>query len=537
MDQPSQPADAAGLRSAQPAGRPLRVLLVEDSEDDTVLLLRALRTGGFDPAAERVDTAGAMSAALARQTWDVVISDYTMPGFSGSAALKLLQQYELDVPFIIVSGAIGEETAVAAMKAGAHDYVMKRDLARLVPAVERELRDAGVRREHKRIEGQLFQSQKLEALGRLAGGIAHDFNNQLTVIKGYAQFLLAALRVGDPARRDAERISATVERAAVLVRQLLTFSRQQPVETQPVNLTALVNEMAPMLRLVIGERGVLQLHLAPDLWEVQADAGQIEQVFMNLAANARDAMPPDAPTTLTIETANVEVDGYLTDGLGSGLSAGPYVMLTVTDTGCGMPPDVRQQVFEPFFTTKEPEKGTGLGLASVYGIVRQHGGHITCESEPGRGTTFRIYLPRVHSHRPTAMPSGNGAEVAGMQSLARGTVLVVEDEEGVREVVKEELERAGCTVHVASGIEPALALAGSGDRRLDLLVTDLVLPDGNGQALARWLGRSYPAMKILFMSGYSDVSSVALELPGASYLQKPFGVDDLLRKAHQLLQT
>jgi len=481
-------------------GVQLHVLIVEDSEDDALLLVRELRRGGFEPAFERVDTPSALRAALARQEWDILFADYSMPHFSGTAALALVRERGLDLPFIFVSGTIGEDTAVEAMRAGAQDYVTKGNLKRLLPAVERELRDARERRDRKRAEAtlrvtqerlrqvtasstavlyattvhgegfrptwvseniariigydpaealdptwwtdhlhpedreavlaavptilskdhvafeyrfrhqdgsyhwihdearltrdsagrpvevfgswvditerkalemQLLQAQKMEAVGQLAGGVAHDFNNVLTAIAGYAELLREDLPSEDARRGDAEEIIRATERAAALTRQLLAFSRRQVLAPRVLDLNTVVASVDNMLRRLIAADVELRTALAPELGAVRADPGQLEQVIMNLVVNARDAMPRGGK--LTIETANAELDeSYALEH--PAVMAGPYVMLAVSDSGVGMDAVTQARIFEPFFTTKEKGKGTGLGLATVYGIVKQSGG-------------------------------------------------------------------------------------------------------------------------------------------------------------------
>ena len=351
----------------------LRVLLVEDSEDDAELVRIALEGGGYDPHLERVETPEAMAAALAAGPWDVVISDHNLPRFDAPAALRLLQEHGLAVPFVIVSGAIGEETAVAAMKAGADDYVMKGNLARLAPAVERAVREAAERARRAQLEEELRQAQKMEAVGRMAGGIAHDFKNILAAVSGYAELLTS--RLGDDPRGDyARQITRAAARGTDMIQQLLAFSRRQELKPQLLDLNGAVEESQTMLRQLLGRNVRLVLDLAPDAGEVMADPVQLQQVLLNLAVNARDAM--EGRGTLTVATRR----------------RGAHGVISVRDTGPGMDAQTQARIFEPFFTTKG-DKGTGLGLSTVYGIVTQSGGKIEVESAPGQGALFTILLP------------------------------------------------------------------------------------------------------------------------------------------------
>ena len=629
---------------------PIRLLLIEDSEDDAQLLLRELARGGYQPAHERVATEASLAAALDRQEWDLVIGDHSMPGFSGIAALLLVRGRGLDVPFICVSGTITEDMAVAAMKAGASDWVSKGQLKRLVPAVDRELREArgraalrateasygtlvehapvGIYRsnpdgrfltvnaalvhllgygsadevlllnmsqdvyadpaerqrlldrdtytdreydeveatwkrkdgrlltvqlsvrairnaareveyyetfvrdltEQRRLQTQLVQSQKMEAVGRLAGGIAHDFNNLLTVITTSCDLLREDMGPDDPKREDVDQVRQAADGAAALTRQLLAFSRQQVLAPQIVNLGDVVFGVERMLRRVIGEDVDLVTVLDPESGAVKADVGQLEQVLMNLAVNARDAMPTGGK--LTIEIANVEHDpDYAREQEAAAVSR--FVMLAVSDTGTGMDEATKARIFEPFFTTKELGKGTGLGLATVYGIVRQSGGFIWVYSEPGLGTTFKIYLPQVD-----AVAEGSAASDAPSASR-RGTetVLLVEDAAAVRSVIHEALARQGYAVLDAPHGAEALRIAASHAGPIHLLLTDVVMPGLSGRQVADQLAAVRPETKVLYTSGHTDDAVVrhgVLE-SGIAYLQKPFTVDGLARKVREVL--
>jgi PAS domain S-box-containing protein len=639
---------------------PLRVLIVEDSQDDAVLLLRALRRGGYDVFTERVETAPDMKAALDRAEWDAVLSDYTMPRFSALDALAVLKNRSLDIPFIIVSGTIGEETAVNAMKAGAQDFLIKGSLSRLVPALERELRDAHMRRERRQAEealqqseerfrqiaatidevfwtadpnitrmlyispayervwgrsiaslyenprsflesihtddheavladlelqktGQSFdheyrivrpdgavrwiwdrgfpvrdeagqvirfqgvavditerkhmeeqfrQAQKMEAVGRLAGGVAHDFNNLLTIINGYSEMVLHGLESSDPARSYLEEIKKAGVQAASLTRQLLAFSRQQVLAPQVLDLNILVTDLEMMLRRLIGEDINLVLVRDSALGRVKADPGQINQIFMNLAINARDAMPQGGK--LIIETSNVMLDETYADRHIT-VPPGRYVMLAISDSGIGMHAEIQTHIFEPFFTTKEKGKGTGLGLAMVYGTIKQTGGFIWVYSEPGRGTTFKIYLPRVEEVGKSVQPS----EAQRLSAEGTETILLVEDEETVRALATRILQASGYNVLESMSPEDALQIGERYQESIDLLLTDVVLPRMNGRKVAEHLALMRPGLRVLYMSGYTDNAIVhhgVLEA-GIAFLQKPFTPSSLVGKVREVLDT
>jgi two-component system cell cycle sensor histidine kinase/response regulator CckA len=511
-------------------GQPLRLLMVEDSEDDAQLIVCRLRQDGYDLAYERVETADALRAALARQTWDLILSDYAMPHFSGLAALTVLQESGLDLPFIVVSGTIGEETAVAVMKAGAHDYLMKQNLTRLAPAVERELREAQGRRERKQVEAQLRQAQKMEAIGRLAGGVAHDFNNMLGAMIGHCDLLLHQIGDNETVRGSLQEVMKAGERAATLTRQLLLFSRKEVLTPQVLDLNEAIASMEKMLGRLIGEDVEVVTVLDPRLGRVMADPGHLDQVLMNLAVNARDAMPEGGK--LTVETKNVELDAVY-GHRHSGMQPGPYVLLAVSDTGCGMDAETQSHIFEPFFTTKEPDRGTGLGLATVYGIVQQCGGHIEVESEPGRGATFRIYLPRIEG---PVQPERKASEWGGL-SLGSETILLVEDEPLLKGLLEQALRMHGYTVLEAMRGDEALRLCEQHAGAIDLLLTDVVMPGMNGRELAQRIVALRPEIKVLLMSGYMDDAVVRHGVSDGSIalLRKPFTPGALAGKVREVL--
>ena len=385
--------------------------------------------------------------------------------------------------------------------------------------------------ERKRLEEQFRQAQKMEAVGRLAAGVAHDFNNLLTAILGTTDLMLEDLAPDDPDREGLLDIRSASERAAVLTRQLLTFSRQQVVSPQVLRLNDLVLELEKLLRRLLGEDVAIRVAVAPDCGGVKADPGQLEQVIVNLAVNARDAMPDGG--RLTLETKNVDLDAdYPTDRVT--IPAGRYVMLAVTDTGTGMDAPTKARIFEPFFTTKPVGKGTGLGLATVYGAVQQSGGHIWLYSEVGQGTSFKIYLPRVDAvHAPAPV-----AEAAVVLDGSE-TVLVAEDEDAVRQIIERALQARGYRVMVARNGSEALALAGRHAGQIDLLVTDVVMPDMNGRVLSQRLMEVRPAIKTLYLSGYTDDAILhhGVLQEGVAFLQKPFSLGALARKVRDVIEA
>jgi len=380
-----------------------------------------------------------------------------------------------------------------------------------------------------KLERQYRQAQKMEAMGRLAGGIAHDFNNLITVISGNAELALLSLAETDPLHQDMKQILEAAERAANLTRQLLAFSRKQAFHLKVINLNDIILNMDKMLRRVMGEDVGFTTRPAEGLWNVEADTGSLEQVILNLAINARDAMPKGG--RLSIETCNVELDeDYVREHPGA--RTGPFGMMAISDTGVGMSPEVKQRIFEPFFTTKELGRGTGLGLAMVYGVVKQSGGYICVHSEPGMGSTFKIYLPAVHKDadntpRPEASAAVHGDE----------TILVIEDEDAVRSMVARILKQNGYRVIEAGSGGEAIDLSGHMPHQVDLLITDVIMPQMTGPEVAGLLSKKWPSLKLLYISGYmSDIilrkGALDADTP---YLQKPFSPIDLARKVREIL--
>ena len=384
--------------------------------------------------------------------------------------------------------------------------------------------------EQRQLEAQFQQAQKMETVGRLAGGIAHDFNNLLTVINGLASMALTRLPDGDALRADIEAIRLAGERGARMTNQLLAISRQQVMQAEVINLATVLNDTEGMLQRLIGEDIVLTVGAAADLGHIRVDRGQIEQVIMNLAVNARDAMPDGG--TLHVEARNVDLDAHYAASH-PGTQPGPHVMLAVSDTGTGMDEATRQRIFEPFFTTKAVGEGTGLGLSTVYGIVKQSGGSVWVYSEPGRGTTFKLYFPRVDEvPAPSPVVTRSSGQDGGTE-----TILLVEDEPVVRSLARRILAGAGYTVLEAGNANDAVAAAATHEGALDLLLTDVVMPGGNGRMVAERIGQLRPGIRVLFTSGYTDDAILrhgVLE-DASRFLSKPYTPLELRRKVREAL--
>ena len=508
---------------------PLRALIIEDSENDCGLLLSALQRGGYDVTHKRVYSAAALAVVLEDGPWDIVISDYSMPGFKGTDALEMVRKKGLDVPFIFLSGTIGEEIAVNAMRAGAQDYVIKGNAARLLPAIQRELREAEVRRERNQIEQRLRQLEKFEALGKLAGGVAHDFNNVIGAIMGWAELGVDRVTSGSPEAKLFRNIGEQARRAAGLTRQLLAYARRQVLEPKNIDLNHMVNETAALLQKTIGEQIEVKMVLAHDLQVTRADPSQIEQVLMNLCFNARDAMPKGGQ--LLIETRNVDLDSHDCKRHADA-HPGRHIQLSVCDTGLGMDPATIERIFEPFFTTKEVGKGTGLGLATVMGIVKQHGGFLDVRSELGKGTAFRVYLPASDGamerlHQVDDAPVRGGTE----------TILVAEDHDGMRVMAREILESLGYHVLLARDGEDAVHQFTTHRDGVSLVLLDVIMPKLDGMDAYEQMCKARSGVPVIFASGYSDhgAALASLTTKGVTVLQKPYGSKTLARRVRELL--
>jgi signal transduction histidine kinase len=510
---------------------PLHILHLEDDPNDAALIQSILEAEGIACATTCVQTRADFVAALEQGASDLILSDFSLPAFDGLSAVEIVRDRWPDLPVILVSGSLGEERAIDALKSGATDYVLKARLARLVPAVRRAMKEVEERAERKKLESQFIESQKMEIIGQLAAGVAHDFNNILAVIMGYSDLILTDLEPDNPLRKYAEEIRHASERAAGLTRQLLVFSRKQVVQTVVLDLNTLVADLDKMLRRLIDENIELTIVPGKQTGRFKADAGYIGQVLMNLVLNARDAMPNGGK--LTIATNNVTLDENHARSH-PGAILGDCVMFSVSDTGTGMTGEVKAHLFEAFFTTKTAGKGTGLGLATCQTIVQQCGGHIEVQSELGKGTTFKIYFPRVEQPLDVAtrpVPAG---------SLPRGTetLLVVEDDSSVRQLSRGVLEAQGYRVLLASNGQDALHVAREHEGSpIRLVVTDVIMPLMGGKVMAEWLQATYPGLKVLFTSGYTDdaITQHGVLEPGIAYLAKPYTPAILARKVRSML--
>jgi len=633
---------------------PLKVLIVEDSKDDAELLLHALRQAGYDPSAAQVQSAQAMRTQLGKKNWDLVISDYVVPGFGGLAALKVLQELEHEIPFIIVSGKIGEDVAIEALKSGANDYLLKDRLSRIGPAIDRALKDVAQRKKRKQaeqslreseeryrrlvescpeamfitsggtivfanpaavsllgvktpvelvgkrlldyvdtnyrdlveehlrqaldgldgplleqkmvrtdgspalvealarriqyhgepavqvlcrdvstrkhLEQQLLSAQKMEAIARLAGGVANDFNNLLTVITGYSGLIRSGLPPDHALQKDLHQVIQSTERAIGLTNQLLAISRKDVLAPEPISLNAVLEQTAPLLRRLMGENIETLLDLGMDLPRIRADRGQLETVIINLCAHSRESMLHGGK--LTVRTEALHLEKPLNNQLH--LRAGDYVVLSITDTGLGLSEEHQEHLFEPFFGSVQPGKNSGLGLATVYAIVKQHGGQIGCASEVGKGSTFKIYLPayKSSSAETVTVPPVGGAGLGGV-------ILLAEDEEVLREFANLILRKHGYHVLAARDGLEAMKVLEQYNRPVDLLFTDVVMPRMGGAELFKRFSEVQPEVPVIFTSGYprSILLESGLNDNGLEFLQKPYTTASLLEKIRVVLVT
>ena len=512
---------------------PLCILHLEDNPNDAALVEATLEAGGITCTTTCVQNHDDFVAALEHGGFDLILSDFSMPAFDGLSALKIARAEQPNLPVILVSGTLGEELAIDSLKNGATDYVLKERLARLVPAVRRAMHEVEERAERRRLELQFIEAQKMEVIGQLAGGVAHDFNNILAVIMCYSDLITSDLSPDSPLLKYTDEIQHASERAVGLTRQLLVFSRKETVQPVVLDLNDVVKGLDKMLRRLIDEN--IEMTIAPGkrTGRVKADSGYLGQVLMNLVVNARDAMPNGGK--LTIATNNVALDENHAR-THAGVIPGDYVMLSVSDTGTGMTDEVKARLFEAFFTTKSKGKGTGLGMATCQTIVQQSGGHIGVDSEIGKGTTFKIYFPRVEQ------PLDIDVRPIQTGPLSRGTetLMVVEDDPSVRRLARRVLETQGYEVLSASNGQDALDAArehkGSPIR---LVVTDVIMPLMGGKVMAEGLKTTYPDLEILFTSGYTDgaITHHGVLEAGVEFLPKPYTPAILARKVRELLDN
>jgi signal transduction histidine kinase len=515
--------------------RHIRLLVVDDDPQALALVEMALADAHFQRDIEVASTATAGLSRIKANAHDVYLIDHRLPDGSGIDVIREAKGSGIDKPFILISGYGSGALDEAALREGAADYVEKHLLGtHLERAIRYSLRDWQTSRALRDREEQLRQAQKMEAIGRLAGGVAHDFNNLLTAIIGFTDLIAERLDPGDPTALDVREIRKAADRASALTRQLLAFSRKQFLDPNVLDLNETVLGLIQMLPRVIGEHISTDTRLAPDLRPVWADASRMDQVLVNLVLNARDAMP--AGGRLTIETANATLDEERIRAEGLSLTPGRYVMLAVIDNGTGMDAATRARAFEPFFTTKPKGKGTGLGLATVYGIVDQTGGGIALDTAQERGTSVRIYLPatsyataRVGLPETEPMVAGGGTE----------SILLVEDNDSVREVTAQTLRRRGYTVYEAKNAEEALEWSNGSPRMAQLLVTDVVMPGLSGPNLAARLVQQRPGLKVLYMSGYTDEAASVQGgfWGGVPLLEKPFTPTKLAEMVRLALET
>ncbi|HKP97716.1 MAG TPA: response regulator [Fibrobacteria bacterium] len=517
----------------------LRILFVEDSEADVDLATWELEKSGYTLSrSERVQTREDLSRAIQSETWDLVISDYSMPSFTGLEALRLVRELRPDLPYIMVSGTIGEDVAVIAMKAGANDYLMKGHLQRLAPAVDREMRDMAERKRSedalRKSEEQLRLAQRMETVGRLAGGVAHDFNNILSVISGYANLLQMKMAKTGSAPRELMEIEKAVVKATALVRQLLTFSRRQVVQPQILDLGTVITDSLSMLRMVVGEDISLETRVEKGLGKIKADKSQVEQIIMNLAVNAKDAMPRGGTLSVELSAESLPPEHFRQ---GEKFQPGKYLCVSVRDTGHGIPAEILPRIFEPFFTTKGEGRGTGLGLSTVYAIVQQIGGSIRVDSAMKKGTTFAIHFPCVSdSEAEDAEP----VKPEARRIASKGeTVLLVEDDTDLRKLTKDILVLDGYQVLEPATPQDALGFARSMEMRIDLLLTDLVMPRMNGKDLAEAILAIRPDLRVMYMSGYAPeyLMPDAGLISELCFLEKPFSPAKLLGKVRSALDA
>lgn len=514
---------------------PLRIVHLELNREDGERIGTILTNGGIACVVHRVETQHALTAGISEDRADLILAEGNTPGCDANTAFTLAQKVAPHVPFIVVSESINETQSTELLYRGVTDVISKGALGRLIPAVRRilkEQRERGARREAEesvlQYQVQLRHIQKLEAVGRLTGGLAHDFNNLLTVILGHSQVVLNEIDEVHPLRPQIQEMHKAGERARVLIRQLLMFSRKRPSEEKVISLNALLDDFEPMLHRVIGEDIRLTVTVCQDDLRIRMAPSLVEQVVMNLVVNARDAMPKGGRLTLDLQSTHLDRSPAYRE---KDLLPGEYVKLSVSDTGCGMSPEVQAQMFKPFFTTKDGEKGTGLGLSTVFDIVTQNRGGLDVTTTIGEGTRFDVYVPRVM----TEIDASTAACSVAKPLRGHETILLVEDDETVRALIREELRKLGYRiVEARNGIEACL-VATPHMGKLQLLLSDIVMPGMSGMELARHLRVIKPDLKILFISGYEDDIGIEAGDTEVAYLEKPFTTESLAGTIRHLL--
>lgn len=508
---------------------PLHILHLEDNASDAALIRFTLEAEEIDCRMTQVQNRAEFVEALSNGGVDLILSDYSLPSFDGLSAAELVNRRWPQIPLILVSGTLGEELAIDSLKGGATDYVLKSRLSRLGPAVRRAMREVETAAERRRLEAHFIEAQKMEVVGQLAAGVAHDFNNILGVIIGYNEIIESEVPIDSPLLASTREIRHASDRATVLVRQLLVFSRKQTVQPVVLDLNTVLTDIDSMLRRLIGEDIHLVIAPAMLLGRVNADPGYLGQILMNMAVNARDAMPHGG--TLTVSTANAVLDEA--QARRHGAAPGAYVRVSVIDTGGGMSDEVQAHLFEAFFTTKAKGEGTGLGLATCLTIVQQSGGHIRVQSEVGRGTRFDVYFPRVEApldviEAPVKLGAKRGTE----------TLLVVEDDAAVRQLARRALEALGYDVlSAANGLDGLQVARAHRGPPIRLVITDVIMPIMGGQVMAEWCKATYPGIDVLFVSGYTDdaLSHHGVLGPDVHFLAKPYTPASLANRVRELL--
>jgi two-component system, cell cycle sensor histidine kinase and response regulator CckA len=507
----------------------LRILHIEDSEADSLLVQQRLLREGMDCQVDRVETREQFEQALRHIPFDLILADCKLPRFSGLEALTLAKSMHPNIPFVFVSGTIGEEAAIESLRNGATDYVLKDRLSRLVPAVMRALTDTKNRANYEQMEKQLREAQRLEAIGTLAGGVAHDFNNLLTIISGNISLLKMASDQPTRVLAVAETIDRAVLRGSELVRGLLVFARQGQTRLTLTDIAKQLHDTVGMLQATLPENITITQRYPPNLPEILADPAQIERIFINLLTNARDAMPGGGAITITIATV---LAGPFPDQPKE--VAKEYLKIEVTDTGIGMEESVRQHIFEPFFTTKPSGKGTGLGLPVVYGLMQNHKGFVDVNSEPGVGTTFTLFFP-------IPSPGERGvveeSETLPIRSSGSETILVVEDESDVAKFLETLFGLSGYKVLIAKESQEALDLFAERREEIRLVFSDVDLAKVDGFALCTRLKELQPDLKVILTSGHIDRSIEQRQKQYGidAFIPKPYNPQELVRRVRAAL--